>query len=272
MIKIGNITIEKNGGLVFILGPCIIESLANTLETAEKLLEACPFPFIFKASYDKANRSSAFSYRGPGKEKGLEILQKVKERFGLPITTDVHEPQDVKEVAEVVDLIQIPAFLCRQTDLLEAASKTLKPVNVKKGQFMSPYDMSNVVEKLKHFGSKDIIVTDRGTSFGYNNLVSDMRGIPIMQEFCDFVCFDATHSVQLPGGLKTASGGERRFIPTLSKSAVAAGSDMIFMETHINPSQALSDSTTQLPIDEIKPLLQTLSHLYSHVREESYVS
>ena len=272
MIKVGNITIEENGGLVFILGPCIIESEKETLEIAEALLELCPFPFIFKASYDKANRSSASSYRGPGKKTGLAILKKVKETYQIPVTTDVHEVGDVEDVAEVCDLLQIPAFLCRQTDLLEKAASTTKPVHVKKGQFMSPYDMINVVEKLKNSGKEEIILTDRGASFGYNNLVSDMRAIPIMKDFCPIVCFDATHSVQLPGGLKTMSGGERRFIPTLAKCAVAAGADMIFMETHPNPSAAKSDSSTQMPLKEISPLLHQLAALYKHIREESYVS
>lgn len=265
MIKIDNIEISENSPLSFILGPCVIESEYFALKMAEKLKEKCPYPFIYKSSFDKANRSSIHSYRGPGMKEGLRILQKVKDEFSIPVTTDIHLPEQAAPVAEVVDLLQIPAFLCRQTDLLAAAAKTGKPVHVKKGQFVAPYDMRHVVTKIKESGGHQIILTDRGASFGYNNLVSDMRAIPIMKDLGVMVCFDATHSLQLPGGLKEESGGERRFINPLASAAVAAGANMVYMEVHKNPEQAKCDAATQLSFDELVPLLDKLSSLKKEV-------
>ncbi len=245
VIKIGDVKIGGNNLFVLIAGPCVIEEKNLTFYICEKLKEICSklnIPFIFKASYDKANRSSIKSYRGPGIEKGIEILKEVKEKYKVPITTDVHCLTHVEKVKNIVDLIQIPAFLCRQTDLLLECGKTGKPVNVKKGQFLSPYEIKNVIEKIKSTGNDNIMITERGTFFGYNNLVSDFRSIPIMRSFGYPVIFDATHSVQQPGGLGNASGGNRDFVPYLAKAAVAVGCDGIFMEVHPEPEKALSGS------------------------------
>ncbi len=272
MMKIHNITLDKNSPLTFILGPCVIESETLVMQTAERLKRDCPYPFIFKSSFDKENRSSIHSFRGPGLEEGLRILQKVKENFEIPVTTDIHAPAQAAAVAQVVDLIQIPAFLCRQTDLLMAAAKTGKPLHVKKGQFVAPHDMRHVCEKIREAGGKDIILTERGTTFGYNNLVSDMRSIPIMKSMGVLVCYDATHSVQLPGGAAMQSGGERRFIPYLSKAAVAAGADLVYMETHPDPKNAKSDAATQMPLDELFDLLDHLHRLHNLNAEFDYVA
>lgn len=272
MIEIKNIKIEKEGPLVFILGPCVIESEEIAMKTAEALVENCTFPFIYKSSFDKANRSSIKSYRGPGIKEGLRILQKVKDTFDIPVTTDIHLPEQAEIVADVIDLIQIPAFLCRQTDLLTASAKTGLPLHVKKGQFLAPLDMRHVVCKIKESGGKDIILTDRGSTFGYNNLVSDMRAIPIMKSLGAFVCYDATHSLQLPGGMGLESGGERRYLPYLSRAAVAAGADLVYMETHPDPKNAKCDSATQMPLDELFPLLNALSHLKQEVQKHEYVA
>ncbi len=272
MIEIKDIKIQENGPLVFILGPCVIESEELAMRTAEHLVENCKHPFIYKSSFDKANRSSIHSFRGPGMDEGLRILQKIKETFNIPVTTDIHLPEQAYPVSQVVDLIQIPAFLCRQTDLLVASAKTGIPLNIKKGQFVSPTDMRHVVNKVKESGGQDIILTDRGASFGYNNLVSDMRAIPIMKDLGVSVCYDATHSLQLPGGMKQESGGERRFLPYLSRAAVAAGADLIFMETHPNPETAKCDSATQMPLNEIFPLLDALTHLHQEVKKHTYVA
>jgi len=242
------------------------------LETASKLVEISPFPFIFKASFDKANRSSIHSFRGLGLEKGLKVLERVKNELGLLTTTDIHLPEHADPVGSVCDILQIPAFLCRQTDLLVAAAKTGKPVNVKKGQFLSPYDMNNVVNKIRESQNQKILLTDRGTCFGYNNLVSDMRSIPIMKNLQCPVCFDASHSVQLPGGHGDHSGGDRTFLPTLAKAAVAAGVDAIFIETHLNPDLAKSDSSSQWPIEKLNPLLIQLNAIYNSSQPHSYVS
>ncbi len=272
MIEIKNIRVEKEGPLVFILGPCVIESEEVAMKTAEALVENCPYPFIYKSSFDKANRSSIHSYRGPGMKEGLRILQKVKETFDIPVTTDIHLPEQAEPVAEVVNLIQIPAFLCRQTDLLVASAKTGVPLHVKKGQFVAPSDMRHVVSKLKESGCDKIILTDRGSSFGYNNLVSDMRAIPIMKSLGTFVCYDATHSLQLPGGMGQESGGERRYLPFLSRAAVAAGADLVYMETHPDPKNAKCDASTQMPLDELFPLLDALTHLKQEVQKHEYVA
>lgn len=272
MIKIKNLLVEPGGPLTFILGPCMIESEELAMQTAEILKEKCPHPFIYKSSFDKANRSSIHSDRGPGIDKGLRILEKVKTTFDLPITTDIHLPEQAQSVAEVVDLIQIPAFLCRQTDLLVAAANTGLPLHIKKGQFVSPFEMQHVVEKVREAGCHSLFLTDRGTFFGYNNLVSDMRCIPIMKSFGVPVCFDATHSLQLPGKEGQYSGGERQFLPYLARAAVAAGADLIFMETHPQPDRAKCDKATQVPLAELFPLLDALVHLHNEVRKFDHVA
>jgi len=261
----GTKVVFGNGSpFVLIAGPCVIEGEASALRHAEKISKIArdlKIPYVFKASYDKANRSSADSFRGPGLREGLRILRKVKEEVGVPVLSDVHEVEQVDEAAEVLDIIQIPAFLCRQTDLIVAAAKTGKVVNVKKGQFLAPWDMKNVVKKLKAAGNEKIILTERGISFGYNNLVSDFRSIPVMREFGYPVVFDVTHSVQLPGGLGHASGGQREFIPTLAKCAVVSGADGLFFEVHENPDKALSDGPNAVPLKNLKELLKLLKDL-----------
>lgn len=267
-VKIKNFSIGARQPLTVICGPCIIEGEDFTLRAAEELQEifrSLPFQFIFKASYDKANRSSIHSFRGPGIEEGLRILERVQREFDLPVITDVHSPEEATIAGAVCDLIQIPAFLCRQTDLLVAAGNTQAAVNVKKGQFLAPLDMKNVVEKLLSCGNRRILLTERGASFGYNNLVSDMRAIPILQQFGFPVCFDATHSAQLPGGLGHATGGQREFIPTLAKAAVAAGCNALFIEAHPNPDEAKSDASTVLPFHALKALLTQIAKLYEAV-------
>lgn len=269
-VKIKNFQIGDSEPLVMICGPCVIESEEHTLKAAETLKEIfnkTGIHFIFKSSFDKANRSAYHSFRGPGIDEGLRILEKVKKELDLPVTSDIHSPEEALVAAEVLDILQIPAFLCRQTDLIIAAAKTHKPVNVKKGQFMAPWDMKNVVEKIKSEGNQDIVLTDRGTSFGYNNLVSDMRSIPIMQSFGVPVCFDATHSVQLPGGQGTTSGGQREFIPVLAKAAIASGANCVFMEAHPNPKEAKSDASSVIDFKELPSLLATLEKLYHVINE-----
>ena len=268
-IPIRNFLIGQDQPLTLISGPCVIENEDHTLFCAEKLKAiAAPFniQLIFKASYDKANRSSIHSFRGPGIDEGLKILQKVRRECDLPVITDIHSPEEAKIAGSVCEMIQIPAFLSRQTDLLIAAAETPAGVNVKKGQFLSPWDMKNVVEKLESAGCKKILLTDRGTSFGYNNLVSDFRSIPIMQSFGYPVCFDASHSVQLPGGLKNASGGERQFIPTLAKAAIASGANVLFIESHPDPKSAKSDAATVMDLKDLKELLPILQKLYEVVQ------
>lgn len=264
--------IKNSEELFFILGPCVIESEDHILRMAEKLkklAEKLDFPLIFKSSFDKANRTSIASYRGPGLEKGLKILEKVKKRFDLPVLTDIHLPEQAQPVSEVVDILQIPAFLCRQTDIVIAAGETGNFVNVKKGQFLSPYDMKHIVKKIETTNNKNIMLTERGHKFGYNNLISDMCSIPIMKniEGNYAVVFDATHSAQMPGGSRT-TGGKREFIPALSRAAVAAGCDGIFMEVHDNPIEALSDSATQFPLKQVQPLLKKLIKLHELVRSK----
>ncbi|MBW1777685.1 MAG: 3-deoxy-8-phosphooctulonate synthase [Deltaproteobacteria bacterium] len=247
--------------LALIAGPCVIEDaetpyrIASTLKSLTRRLE---IPFIFKASFDKANRSAIDSFRGPGVTEGLEILKRIKTELGVCILSDVHRISQIDACTEVLDVIQIPAFLCRQTDLVTAAAAAGKPVNIKKGQFLAPKDMANVVHKAASTGNKRILITERGSCFGYNNLVVDFRGIPIMQKTGCPVIFDATHSVQLPGGETNRSGGERQFAPVLAKAAVAAGADGIFMEVHPTPEQALCDGPNSLPLDDLEALLATL--------------
>ncbi|KMK77391.1 3-deoxy-8-phosphooctulonate synthase [Alkalihalobacillus pseudalcaliphilus] len=251
---------EKNP-FVLMAGPCVIESRELVFETAEKLKEITDrlqIPFIFKASFDKANRSSIHSSRGPGIEQGLEILSEVKEQFQVPVTSDVHEPYQVEMAADVLDIIQIPAFLCRQTDLLVAAARTGKIVNVKKGQFLAPWDMTNVVNKLRESGGDRILLTERGTTFGYNNLVVDMRSLITMNELGVPVVFDATHSVQIPGGNGTTTGGKREFVPYLSRAAAAVGVSSLFIETHPNPDLAESDGPNMVKLNELEEVLKPI--------------
>ncbi len=267
-VHVRNIVIGPGQPLSIMCGPCVIESESHCLKAAETLKNIYSYhniPLIFKSSYDKANRSAISSFRGLGLEEGLRILERVKKEFDLPIVTDIHTPEEAKAAGEVCDILQIPAFLCRQTDLLVAAANTGAVVSVKKGQFMAPWDMGNVVEKIRSTGNLNIILVDRGTTFGYNNLVSDFRSIPVMQRFGVPVCFDATHSVQLPGGCGTTSGGEREFIPVLARAAVAAGANCLFIEAHPEPSQAKSDASTVLGFDELELLLPVLKQLYSVV-------
>jgi len=257
---------------VFIAGPCVIESEAHATRMAERLVkiaEAAKVPLVFKASYDKANRSSLKSYRGPGLHAGLEILRKIKARFGVPLLTDIHEPSQAAAASEVCDVLQVPAFLSRQTDLLIAAGRTGRVVNLKKGQFLSPWDMGNAVEKVASTGNRNIIVTERGVGFGYNNLVVDMRSFPILAKTGCPVVFDVTHSVQLPGGQGTASGGQPEFIEPLARAGCAVGVDGIFMEVHDKPARALSDGSNALPLDRLPALLLKLSRLSALVRSWS---
>ena len=268
-IKIGNIKIGGQNSLAFIAGPCVIESEETTLSIAGKLKdysEKYNIPLIFKSSYDKANRTSVNSYRGPGIDEGLRILKKVKKEFNLLLLSDIHSADEVRKSAEVLDVIQIPAFLCRQTDIIVAAAKTGKPVNVKKGQFLSPYDVKNIIDKARSTGNKKIMITERGASFGYNNLVVDMRSIPIMQGFGYPVVYDATHSVQLPGGQGICSGGQREFIEPLARAAVSTGCDAVFMEVHENPDKALCDGPNMLGLNSFFELAKRLSELNQLVR------
>ena len=263
VVKAGNV-VFGDGCLAFMAGPCVIESLELCMEVASRLVEiskATSAPFVFKASFDKANRTSIDSFRGPGLEKGLEILAEVKERFGVPIVTDIHEPHQAAPVAKVADILQIPAFLCRQTDLLLAAGDTGAVVNVKKGQFLAPEDMACVVSKIESTGNRRIILTERGSSFGYHNLVADMRSLLVMREFGYPVVFDATHSVQRPGGLGKGSGGDGKWAPALARAAVAVGCDGVFMETHPDPSKALSDAANAIALADIEPLWRKLMRI-----------
>ncbi|NMF87644.1 3-deoxy-8-phosphooctulonate synthase [Aromatoleum petrolei] len=259
-----------------IAGPCVIESRDMAFETAGALKEICAelaIPFIYKSSYDKANRSSGKSYRGTGMEKGLEILADVRKQLGVPVLTDVHAIEEIPAVAAVVDVLQTPAFLCRQTDFIHAVAASGKPVNIKKGQFLAPGDMKNVVDKAREAngGADTIMVCERGASFGYNNLVSDMRSLAIMRETGCPVVFDATHSVQLPGGQGTASGGQREFVPVLARAAMAVGVAGLFMETHPDPAKALSDGPNAWPLPKMKALLATLKDIDSLVKRHGFI-
>ncbi len=257
-VRVGSVRIGGRNPLVLIAGPCVIEDESHVLHLGERLQEICQsagVPLILKASYDKANRSSHHSYRGPGVVEGLRILGRVRAKLGVPILSDVHETGQVSSAAEVLDILQIPAFLCRQTDLLLAAGRTGKPVNVKKGQFVAPEDMANVVDKIRSTGNDQILLTERGTSFGYHNLVVDMRALPILRSFGCPVVFDATHSVQLPGAAGTASSGQREFVAPLARAAVAVGVDALFLEVHPEPDRAPSDGPNMLPLHALPSLL-----------------
>lgn len=269
--RIGDIPVGGTHPLVLFAGPCVIESREHTLDLAGRILaitRRVGIPLVFKASYDKANRSSGASFRGPGMEKGLEILAEVKRTHGTPLLTDVHKEEEAAPVARVCDLLQIPAFLCRQTDFVQAVGRAGKPVNVKKGQFLAPEDVKNVVDKLAEVGNRDVVVTDRGTSFGYHNLVSDFRSLPTMQRATGMpVCFDATHSVQQPGGLGNATGGKREFVPVLARAACAVGINALFLEVHDNPEKAKSDGPNVVPLSELAGLLETCLAIDAAVRK-----
>lgn len=255
----------SRSGPFILAGPCVIESREISLQTAGVLAEVAAeldIPLVFKSSFDKANRTSVTSFRGPGIDKGLEILAEVKKETGLPVVTDIHHPEQAAVVAEVADVLQIPAFLCRQTDLLVAAARTGSVINIKKGQFLAPWDMKNAVEKVRASGNDQVWLTERGSTYGYNNLVVDMRSIPEMKKFDVPVVFDATHSVQIPGGLGGASGGQREYVPVLAAAAVAAGASGVFMETHPDPDKALCDGPNSIPLDQVKALLKRLKAIW----------
>ncbi len=269
-----NLVIGQGHPLALIAGPCVIESEDFTLRMAEKIAKIChnlEIPFIFKSSFDKANRTSVDSFRGQGIEEGLKILAKVKQEIGVPVLTDIHESYQAKTVAEVVDVLQIPAFLCRQTDLLLAAAATGKTINVKKGQFLAPWDMKNVVTKLESVGAKNILLTERGTSFGYNTLVVDFRSLPQMRKLGYPVVFDATHSVQMPGGQGSKSGGQREFVPHLARAATAVGIDALFMEVHENPEIALSDGPNMIPLAKLEEVLKPVVNIHNSLAASSLV-
>lgn len=260
----------ENKNLFLIAGPCVIESEEHALKMAEKIkviAQELNIPYIFKSSYDKANRSSLNSYRGPGLEKGLKVLKKIKDTLSLPVLSDIHRFEEIKPASEVLDIIQIPAFLCRQTDLVLEVAKTQKVVNIKKGQFLAPQDIKNIIEKAVSTGNQNIIVTERGTTFGYNNLVVDMRSFPIMRSFGYPVVYDATHSVQRPGGLGFASGGDRDMIPYLLRAAVACGVDGVFMEVHDEPDCALCDGPNSLKLSDLKEILMVILEINNIVKE-----
>ncbi len=274
-MKLCNFEVGLDKPLFLIAGPCVIESEQMALDTAGQLKEICnelQINFIYKSSYDKANRSSGKTFRGFGMEAGLKILEKVKAQIGVPVLTDVHDEDEIAPVAAVVDVLQTPAFLCRQTDFIHAVARSGKPVNIKKGQFLSPWDMKNVVDKAREVSGGDtIMVCERGASFGYNNLVSDMRSLAVMRNTGCPVVFDATHSVQLPGGQGTASGGQREFVPVLARAAVAAGVAGVFMETHPDPAKALSDGPNAFPLGHLQKLLQTLKVLDALVKQQGFI-
>ncbi len=268
-IKVGNLII---GGEDFCLiaGPCVIENEKTLFKSAEFLKKICEdekIPFIFKSSFDKANRTSVNSYRGPGIRKGLELLQKVKEKFGIPIITDIHCVDQIEIVSKTVDILQIPAFLCRQTDLILKSAQTGLPINIKKGQFLSPWDVKNILDKVVSTGNKNIFITERGTSFGYNTLVTDFRSLPIMRGFGYPIFYDATHSVQEPGKLGGASGGNREYVPFLAKAAIAVGCDGLFMEVHPNPEEALSDGPNMLKLEVLPDLIKQLKEIHNATKK-----
>ena len=268
-VKVGEVRIGRGQPLVLIAGPCVIENEQVTFRTAESLKELSVelgIPLIFKSSFDKANRSSLSSFRGPGIKKGLKVLEDVKKRFSLPVTSDVHAVDQVEPAAEVLDLLQIPAFLCRQTDLIFAASKTGKPVNVKKGQFLSPWEVKNITEKFVSTGNLNLLITERGSSFGYHNLVVDYRGFPVIRSLGTPVIFDVTHSLQLPGGEGSHSGGQREFAAPLMRAAVGAGVDGLFVEVHPEPDRALCDGPNMIALSELKELLKQAKAIHELVR------
>jgi len=268
-VKVGDIVIGKPGPIVLIAGPCVIESEESAMEDAIKIKDiakSAGMPIIFKASFDKANRSSIDSFRGPGIEKGLQILKNIREKVGIPVLSDIHAVDQVELAAEVLDVIQIPAFLCRQTDLLVKAGLTGKVINVKKGQFMSPAEMTNVVKKLESTGNNNILLTERGSTFGYSMLINDFRSIVIMGETGYPVVYDATHSVQQPGGRGTSSGGDARYVTPLAKAAVACGADVLFLEVHKNPEKALSDGPNMLKLSELADFIEQIQKIEKAVR------
>lgn len=268
--QVGDVTFG-DGRLSFLLGPCVVESIDHAKFMASSIKEICErvgVDFVYKSSFDKANRSSIDSFRGEGMDLGLEVLDRVKEEIGVPVITDIHEPWQAEKAAEVADILQIPAFLCRQTDLLVAAAKTGKAVNVKKGQFLSPWDARNIVEKLRSAGCEKILLTERGASFGYNNLVVDMRSFPVMRSFGVPVVFDVTHSLQLPGGLGKATGGQSEYIENFARAGVACGLDAVFMEVHNDPANAPSDGPNQLPLSRLEKLLVKLKQIHEIVADD----
>jgi 2-dehydro-3-deoxyphosphooctonate aldolase (KDO 8-P synthase) len=267
-VIIENIALGGGNPLCLIAGPCVIENEEITFYTAQRLKEICEelsISFIFKSSYDKANRTSLGSFRGPGMDRGLRILSDIKSRFQLPVLSDVHSVEEVKPASEVLDVLQIPALLCRQTDLVLAASKTGKAVNIKKGQFLAPWDVKNIIDKFTSTGNRNIFITERGTSFGYNNLVVDIRSFPILRSYGFPVIFDVTHSLQLPGGQGSCSGGQREFAGPLGRAAVAAGVDGLFMEVHPEPDKALCDGPNMIPLDDMKQFLKVLKNIHELV-------
>lgn len=270
LVTIGSFTVGGKNPMVLIAGPCVIEGYERTLYIGKRVKEITDklgMPYIFKASYDKANRSSFGSFRGPGLEEGLKMLADIKKELQLPVVSDIHCSTQIKPAAEVLDILQIPAFLCRQTDLVYNAGLTGKVVNVKKGQFMAPNDMKNVINKIKEAGNENIMLTERGASFGYNNLVTDMRSLAIMRSFGYPVVFDATHSVQLPGGAGTASSGQREFVPYLARAAAAVGIDALFLEVHDNPAEALSDGPNMVKLDDLEDLLTDIIAIDNIIRK-----
>ncbi len=267
-ISVGKARFGHNNQPLIIAGPCVIESEAIAFETAGRLKEICEkagLPFIFKSSYDKANRTSLKSFRGPGIDKGLRVLADIKSRLNVPVISDIHSLEEVKPASEVLDALQIPAFLCRQTDLIIKAAETGKPVNIKKGQFLSPWDVKNIIEKFISTGNKNLLITERGTSFGYNNLVVDFRGLPIMRSFGYPVIFDVTHSLQLPGGQGSSSGGQREFSEPLARAAVAVGVEGLFMEVHPDPDRALCDGPNMIRLDDVSGLLTMIKEIHNLV-------
>jgi 2-dehydro-3-deoxyphosphooctonate aldolase (KDO 8-P synthase) len=270
-VDIGNFVVGGNTGFVLIAGPCVLENEEAAMDVAQylkKLTAKLQIPYIFKASYDKANRTSVNSYRGPGAAGGLAILQKIKEKMQLPVLSDVHRFEEIDAAAQVLDIVQVPAFLCRQTDFIVEIAKKARIINIKKGQFLAPWDVANIIAKAESVGNKNIIITERGTSFGYNNLVFDVRSLPIMRGMGYPVIFDATHAVQLPGGMGTASGGQREMVEYLARAAVAAGVDGIFLEVHRNPEKALCDGSNSLYLDSLEELLTMLKKIDGIVKEK----
>lgn len=269
-IDMGNFRIGGNAGFILIAGPCVLENYEGAMDIAQylqKLTASLNIPFIFKASYDKANRTSINSYRGPGVKEGLAILKSIKDKLGIPVLSDVHRFEEIEAAASILDILQVPAFLCRQTDFIIEMAKKSRVINIKKGQFLAPGDVANIIAKVKSAGNENIMLTERGVSFGYNNLVFDVRSLPIMREMGYPVIFDATHAVQLPGGAGTASGGERDMVPFLARAAVAAGVDGIFLEVHRNPQAALCDGANSLYLDSLAELLPTLKRIDKAVNQ-----
>ncbi len=268
-IKIGDFVVGDNKNFILIAGPCVLENETAAMNTArylQKLTAKLKIPFIFKASYDKANRTSIKSYRGPGAKKGLAMLKRIKEKLGIPLLSDVHRFEEIDAAAKILDVVQVPAFLCRQTDFVTEIAKKAHAINVKKGQFLAPWDVSNIIEKARAAGNDNIMITERGASFGYNNLVFDVRSLPIIRAMGYPVIFDATHAVQLPGGQRTASGGERNMVKYLVRAAVAAGIDGVFMEVHKDPEKALCDGANSLYLDELEELLTMLKKIDNLVK------